>query len=194
VTPRSQVPRRSDEGAILILALVFMVSVGMITIGLLSVGNVSLFTTIGLQSQRNVEYGADAALEAAIQSVRYQAPAFPLACQPCDQPCVGSPSTFPPAGKPTFTVNGRSFIVQYCISIAPAYWGRQVSFTACEAANAASCQSTGALIQASVVYSDVKAGCASGATFGCYGAGPWGPGFWGTTLTVLHWNVVAAGA
>jgi hypothetical protein len=169
---------------VLILALVFMVSVGMITVGLLSVGNASLFTTIGLQNQRNVTYGADAAMEAAIQTVRYQAPTFPLPC----------PDTFPPAGKPAFTVNGQSFVVQFCITIPAGYWGRQVTFTSCLASNAGSCQTSGALVQASVVYNDVKPGCASGQTYGCYGAGPWGPGFWGTTLTVLHWNVVAAGS
>ena len=65
-------PVRSDEdGAVLVLALIFLVAVGLIVTALLSwVGN-SLTDTGSFQTARNVEFGATGAINLAVQNTRY---------------------------------------------------------------------------------------------------------------------------
>ena len=177
-------PRRSpkpDTGAVMILALMFLITVGLSLGGLMTLVGTNLVDTAGLQHQRNVEYGAEAAVEGAIQAVRYQSP-------------NGSCPTFPKSPATSVTVNNQQYVVECTMGIPPGYYGRIVEFDACGVATSstfATCQSN-AVVQAYVVFDDVKAGCSSGAVNGCYGSGPWGAGFWGTGVNVQTWTVKAA--
>jgi len=165
----------------MVLALMFMVTVGMTLAGLMTLVSTNLTDTSGLQQQRNLEYGGDAAVEGAIQAIRYQAPG-------------ASCPTFPASPAASIAVDSHSYVVECSMGVPPGFYGRVVEFDACLVANSstfASCQ-TKAIVRANVVYNDVKPGCASGAINGCYGTGPWGAGFWGTGVDVQSWAVLSA--
>jgi hypothetical protein len=165
----------------MVLALMFMITVGLTLGGLMTLVGTNLTDTSGLQKQRNLEYGADAAVEGAIQAIRYQAPG-------------SSCPTFPKSPATSIAVDGHGYVVECSMGVPPGFYGRVVEFDACLVANSStfsSCQ-TNAIVQADVVYNDVKPGCASGAINGCYGSGPWGAGFWGTSVNVQTWSVRAA--
>jgi hypothetical protein len=171
---------RSESGAVMVLALVFLVAVTMTTLSILGYAGASLFDTGTLQNQRAMQYGAEAAVQGAIQTVRYQAPTSAL-----QQNC-----TFPTTTT-SVTINGFNFVVKCTISIPPGFYGRNVTFNGC-LANGSSCART--IVTAKAVFNDVNPLCKSGASYGCYGAGPWGSGFWGTTATVTNWVVKATGS
>ncbi len=66
-------PRSGDEsGAILILALIFLVAVSLIVTGLLTWVDTSLSATGTFQNERNVELGLTSGVNLAIQNTRYQ--------------------------------------------------------------------------------------------------------------------------
>jgi hypothetical protein len=151
----------------LVLALVFVVSVALVLLAVVTLGGTSLIETANLQNTRSIQYAADGAVDAAIQVVRYQNPV--VAC---------SPNTSFSAG----TINpGISNVIVFCQVAAPSY-ERQVSFAACttKSSTFAGCQSK-AIVQAEVLYGDVKSGCPSGGLSGCTAIGQ--------TATVLGWTV-----
>lgn len=62
---------RDESGAVLILALVFLVAVSLIVLALLGwVGN-DLTNTVNFQNSRSAEYAANSATQVAIQKIRY---------------------------------------------------------------------------------------------------------------------------
>lgn len=62
---------RDESGAALIVALLFITISSLVAVSLTNLTGTNLLNTAGLQSQRNYEYAADAATQAAVQSVRY---------------------------------------------------------------------------------------------------------------------------
>ena len=70
---RSAAQQRSGEpsGAVIILALVFLVAVSLIVTALLTWTGASLHATTNFQDERNVEYAATHAVNLAIQNTRY---------------------------------------------------------------------------------------------------------------------------
>lgn len=60
-----------DDGAVIILALVFLVAVSLIVTGLLTWVGASLHATTNFSSERNNEYNTTAAVNLAIQNTRY---------------------------------------------------------------------------------------------------------------------------
>jgi hypothetical protein len=70
----SVAPGRSDDetGAVLILALVFLVAVSLIVTGLLTFVNTSVTATGSFQNERNVELALTDGVNLAIQNTRYQ--------------------------------------------------------------------------------------------------------------------------
>jgi hypothetical protein len=83
--------RRNEEGAVLILALVFLITIGGVIGGLANwvtndLNNTSVFT-----SSREMQYAATNATNVAVQSMRYTAPAQPPAVLP--PTCWGGAST-----------------------------------------------------------------------------------------------------
>ena len=69
---RSATPADDESGAILVLALVFLVAVSLIVTGLLTFVGTSLSATGTFQNERNVEYALTDAVNLAIQNTRYQ--------------------------------------------------------------------------------------------------------------------------
>ena len=68
---------RDDTGAALILALVFLIVAALTLTALVSFAGTGLLDTAGFTSQRGLQYGANGALEIAVQNVRYQSGAYP---------------------------------------------------------------------------------------------------------------------
>src|SRR5580700_11247366 len=70
-TGESSTVGRDENGAVLILALIFLIVVGLVITALLSwVGN-SLTDTGSFQTARDVEFGATGAINLAVQNTRY---------------------------------------------------------------------------------------------------------------------------
>jgi hypothetical protein len=66
-----------ETGAALILALIFLIVAALTLTALVTFAGTGLLVTSGITSQRGLQYGADGAVEIAIQHVRYQADAYP---------------------------------------------------------------------------------------------------------------------
>jgi hypothetical protein len=69
-TKRTGAQRRGDRGASLVLALAVMLAIGGILGGLVTFLNTSNRVSLSLQSSRNRQYAADAAIEQAIRLVQ----------------------------------------------------------------------------------------------------------------------------
>lgn len=67
---------RNEGGAVLILALVFVLIVSVSVLALLSLGGGSLLSTGNLRILRSTEYAADGAVDAAMQATRYSYNAY----------------------------------------------------------------------------------------------------------------------
>ena len=65
-----------DTGAALILALVFLIVAALTLTALVTFAGTGLLDTAGFTSQRSLQYGANGAVEIAIQNVRYQATSY----------------------------------------------------------------------------------------------------------------------
>ncbi|HUA94959.1 MAG TPA: hypothetical protein VMB82_05475 [Acidimicrobiales bacterium] len=78
-------PRRTrgEDGATLLLALIFMVAVGLILTAILSLSGNDLANTSNLLSQQSLEFSAGGAVNAAIENVRYDPVAFASPGQNC---------------------------------------------------------------------------------------------------------------
>jgi hypothetical protein len=149
--------RSNDEsGAILVLALVFLVAVSLIVTGLLTWVGTSLNATGSFASERNVEYTATSAVNLAIQTTRYTFDA-------------GSPQQFlnnetPElcASYPTQTPS----VDVYCSMTWQPYSAntRVFTYSACNVStgtNAATDCAASPLLQAIVAFDDYPAGVAS---------------------------------
>src|SRR5271165_5564156 len=63
--------QRDESGAVLVLALIFMVAVGLIVGGLASWTSNDLKNALNFQSARNAQYALSSASQLAIQNIRY---------------------------------------------------------------------------------------------------------------------------
>lgn len=154
--------RRSDSGAALILALAFLLGIGAVLVPLVSLAGSNMINTSNLQTQRGIEFSADAIMDGAIQTVRHEPP-------------TTSCPTFPGGSTPSLTVDGTSMEVQ--CSEAPVSdldpFGRNVEFDACVAQPAeiwATCQAN-AVIRAQVSFDDLAPGCTDFSTPACISHG-----------------------
>ncbi len=85
-----------DSGAVLILALVFIIAIALIMLSLLSLTGNDIINASNLQSERSLDYAADGATTASMQAVRYS---NTLGSSSAAQPCM-------PNGASSITVNG----------------------------------------------------------------------------------------
>jgi hypothetical protein len=133
--------RSSDEGgAVLILALVFVVVIAFMLVALVDLTGNDLLNSVNLHNQRSVEYAADGSVDAAIEIVRYNAGEGGLG-----EPCPLSSFTGPN------NLNGVDVSVN-CVPLQPTQPGtRMVQFNACPG-SVSSCGS--GLLQAVVTYTD----------------------------------------
>lgn len=92
-------PVRNEAGAVLILALVFVLIVSVSVLALLSLGGGSLLSTGNLRTLRSTEYAADGAVDAAMQATRYSYNAYTTSGN-----CL-------PNGAPTVTISGTTVMV-----------------------------------------------------------------------------------
>src|SRR5579872_4413222 len=61
----------NEGGAVLLLALIFVIVVTLSIFGLITFGGTGILNAANLQGQRSLEFAADGATTAAIQAVRY---------------------------------------------------------------------------------------------------------------------------
>jgi len=173
--------RKDQEGAALLLALVFILFISLIMIAIVTLSGTDILNTSNLQNERNLEYSAEGAVQAAIQGVRYLTPDSTLAY------CASSPAY----GAPL--VNDVAIDV-YCQASVPAYQ-RSVTFEACSAGVAAGhCVNdvgNADVINASVLISDVSSGCFNGVGKGCdyNDVGPVSGSTSGFSVTIDSWIV-----
>jgi hypothetical protein len=161
--------KRDDSGAVLILALVFVIVTGAVGVALASLTTTNLMATSTLQAKRGVEFESDGAVDAAIQMVRYSGNAFPVSngwqkCATGTGPlsidnatvyveCIQSPTTGPDA-------------------VTPPPGGRAVEFLACSQASAP-CLPGDVALTAQVTFDDDS---------------DTGSRQVGTSVTIVSWN------
>ena len=146
-----------ESGAILILALVFLVAVSLIVVSLLSWSGASLLSTTAFGNERSVEYAATSAVDLAIQNTRYSYDSQFLT-NTAPQPCLGSGVT-----PPTFTEGVNGTTVQETIDVyCTMTWDpsssetRIITYSACPTTDnftASQCAQT-PLLQAVVSFND----------------------------------------
>lgn len=118
--------RRGDEaGAVLILALLFLVVIGLIVGALASWTANSLTDTLTFQQARSAQYALTSASQVAIQNMRYT-PLLGTSSPPSTQTlnanppsyCWGSASSADPTyGGSTFTAQGNPNVSVYCSTV-----------------------------------------------------------------------------
>lgn len=181
---------RDENGAVLILALVFLIAVGGVISALATWGMNDLKNTGQFTSARTLQYGASSATEVAIQSIRY-APLWSTQTAPNATP---SQPTFCWGSGPMSDLNidGEDVAV-WCSTV----WTplsantRTVTFSACpvtaseegaqtDSQIASSCASNPTL-QANVTFGDYPANQVSAPTTGECQV------YCGTTMTVNSW-------
>jgi len=154
-----------EDGAILILALIFVIIVTLSILALITFGGVGILSASNLQGQRSMEYAADGATTASIQAVRYSSYSFGNA-QPVD--CLPDGAVLTLALNPTtnmyqsttaeMSINGNDMVVD-CISGLPVQsvpqFTRVVTFYACLRANAP-CTANNSIVAATVDFEDVS--------------------------------------
>ena len=160
-----------EDGAILILALVFILLISLSVLGLLTFGGTGIKNAASLQGQRDIEYAADGATTAAIEGVRYsfenyesntyQWPTGPAA--PSPTPPIGTPPTAPclPSGASQVTIDGDAMVVSCLGTPTQQTDTRVITFYACllpsgNAANTYPCSSNDDVVAATVDFQDVS--------------------------------------
>jgi hypothetical protein len=146
-----------ESGAILVLALVFLVAVSLIVVSLLSWSGASLLSTTAFGNERSVEYAATSAVDLAIQNTRYSYESQFLT-NTTPQPCLGSGVT-----PPAFTEGVNNTTVQVTIDVyCTMTWNpsssetRIITYSACPTTDnftASQCAQT-PLLQAVVSFDD----------------------------------------
>jgi len=126
-----EMPDRRQSGAILVLALIFLLIGSFVVIPLAGLATTNLQATAPFITERQLEYAADGAMDLAIETVRYSA-------------TQGYPGGT--CGSITTTLNGQTVTVD-CTSEAPGTSGaageddesRYVSFVACPGGDTSGC-------------------------------------------------------
>jgi Tfp pilus assembly protein PilX len=165
--------RRGEDGASLIIALVFVLLISLILLAIVTLSGTNIVNTTNLQNERALEYSAEGGVQAALQSVRYvtasQTSAF----------CANSPALQPP------TPISSTVVCQF----AKLTYARVLTFEACDvtvsSSNCANNVNKADVLTATVLISDVASGCTSGGSPGCYNP----PSTSGTSVTVESWIV-----
>jgi hypothetical protein len=93
---------KDDSGAVLILALIFIIAIALIMLSLLSLTGNDIINASNLQSERALDYAADGATTASVQAVRYSNTQF---SESSSQPCM-------PNGASSIEVDGVNIVVE----------------------------------------------------------------------------------
>lgn len=137
MNPNRRSPRRGhgDDGAALELALLFMIATALIVTVLLGFASTSSQATVATRTSRGTDYNADAAMQAAIATVR-----------------VGTCAAY----TPSFTLNPPATPLRVDCTTTGAVVGsqRHVVFSVCPSSVAAPCPLASSLLQAEVIFYD----------------------------------------
>ena len=152
--------RRDESGAVIILALVFLVSVSLIVIALLGWVGTSLTASAQFSDERTTEMAATSAVDLAIQNTRYTFTSAMVNASPPVQ-CWGSTAASAPASS--LSVDGKTIDVWCSMVWTPFSQSaeiRTVTYSACpDPSTAAQCALT-PLLQAVDAFDDLPVGSA----------------------------------
>jgi hypothetical protein len=163
-----------EDGAVLVLALVFMIVIALVLLGVVTLSGNDLLNTSHLLDQQSLEYRSSGAMQVAIQTVRYTNTTFPVPPTPPSS-CISSATGIlvgqnsPPVYVDCSTVPHSQLPANTGVS-------REVNFYAC-GTSSTSCSSTNYTLWATVDFVDGPT-CASGSFGAC-----------GTTESVKSWLV-----
>jgi hypothetical protein len=153
---------RSEDGAILILALIFMLIVSFAIYGLVTFGGVGILNATNLKGQRSLEYAADGAVTAAIQAVRYSPDTFsnpqPVSCLPDGAVLQLTSDNDEASSTASMKINGVPMAVDCIAGLASAtpQFTRVVTFYACSQTNGPElCVAGNSVVAATVDFEDV---------------------------------------
>lgn len=147
--------RATDQaGAVLVLAMMFMVSSALIITGLLTWGRDNLNSEVQFLDSRALSYAADSAMETAIQSVRYGTTACPITGIPIQVPNQNS----------SYTVTMQVFCSPTSETEAPSAASRQITFTECVSTSVVNNACPKPYLQAVVTYDDYTFGSVADGT------------------------------
>jgi hypothetical protein len=146
-----------EEGAVLLLTVIFVVIIALTLLGLLTLSGNDLTNTSNLQTERSLEYAADGATDAAVQAVRYSYYAFDGHTNKAGDDCLPDGPAFqnPDRNTTTMSIDGNTMMVD-CTGTLPSPPGtntRTVTFMACIQAQAP-CTSGNSVLTATVVFQD----------------------------------------
>lgn len=150
---------RDESGAVLILALIFVIIVTLSIFGLITFGGTGILNSTNLKGQRSLEFAADGATSAAIQAVRYSNYTF---SQTGIEDCLPDGAILNPTSINTqsMTINGIAMWVD-CTATPPPFSqpnvSRAVTFYACEQTlNPVSCLGSNSILVATVYFNDTS--------------------------------------
>jgi hypothetical protein len=185
-----------ESGAILLLAVIFILIIAMSVLGLLTFGGTGIKNAANLQGQRNLEYAGDGATSAAIQGVRYSSQSYSALFQwpsGVTSPSIGTPPTAPclPNGASDVTIDNDAMVVSCIGSLAlpvPQQNTRIVTFYACLLPSGVlpssfPCSSNDDVVAATVDFQDVS----SSGVYDCSDSSD--DSTCGTGLVVTSWTV-----
>lgn len=179
---------RGEDGTSLILALVFITAIGLLFIAILNFATGALTNTVNLRTQRGLEFGADAAVNASVQWVRNTCPQPPTntVTYPCSAmfPTTGNSSPPPtnclPNNVASMTFNTYTVKVNCLGQAAPGQ--RFIDFYAC---TTGTCSATNSVLHANITFFDSdpsgNVNCSGTTTSTC-----------GISMTINSWDVVTS--
>ncbi len=149
-----------ERGAVLVLALVFVIIMAVSLLAVVNLGGDALRNTANLKGERSLEYAADAATDASVEAVRYSYYAFDGVTNPQNTGCVpdGAVLTMPDSASMP-PINGIKMNVTCTgapVATPPLQNTRTVTFYACQQGQGLCTPSNSALV-AQVVFQDYSA-------------------------------------
>jgi hypothetical protein len=132
---------RCESGQALVLALIFVTFAAVIIAATLGLATTNLAATSGLRTTRGSYYDADAAMEAAIATIRVDTNSGYL--------------NLCPSFSPAFTLNTSSIPLRVdCFPVVAPLFQRRVVLSVCRASTAAPCPDASSLLRADVKFYD----------------------------------------
>ncbi|HEY5025182.1 MAG TPA: hypothetical protein VII76_09415 [Acidimicrobiales bacterium] len=159
-----------EDGAVLVLALVFMIVIALVLLGVVTLSGNDLLNTSHLLDQQSLEYRSSGAMQVAIQTVRYTNTTFSSL-----SPCLASNAPIqigqnsPPVYVDCMTVPHAQLPANTGVS-------RELNFYAC-GTSSTTCTASNYTVWATVDFVDGPT-CASGSIGAC-----------GTSESVKSWLV-----
>jgi len=152
---RLALAERDEGGAILILALIFVIIVTLSIFGLITFGGTGILNAANLKGQRSLEFAADGAATAAIQAVRYSNYTF---SQTGIADCLPDGAILNPAtDTQSLTINNVTMWVDCAATQLPSSQpsvSRAIIFYACQVATG--CSGSNATVVATVYFDDTS--------------------------------------